>query len=107
MIDLGLDNTELHRGATQFATGIIWGAFGLVMLYQSWHRYKLGWPIRWRMLVGAIMLASAFKQGAHGVYWLGWTDHDLTSWQLVIPLWTALVLSAWCFVRWVRVGDDE
>lgn len=106
-MDIGLDNTALHRGATQLVKGCIWAVFATAMMVRSYRRYKLGWPIRWGLLVGIILACEAYSQIAHGIYWVEGTEYELHHWKLVAPLWISLLVSIWCMFRWIRIGRDD
>lgn len=108
MTDLGYGNTELHRGITQLVTGLLWAAFALGMWVRAYRRYRIGWPIRWGLLVGCILASEAYSQIMHGIYWLGWFE-SLTLYgpRMTAPLWVSLIFTIWCTYRWVRVGRDD
>lgn len=107
MIDLSLNNVELHRGATQFVTGIMWACFALGMWVRAWRRYRIGWPIRWGLLVGGLLASVAYSRITHGIFWLGWTENEASDWQIVAPLWVSLVFTIWVTWRWAREGKDD
>lgn len=104
---LSLENVELHRGVTQLVKGLIWAVFALGMWVRAWRRYRIGWPIRWGLLVGMILAAESYSQITHGIYWLGWIHHEVVDWRLIAPLWISLIFTIWCAYRWATVGKDD